>query len=156
MGNNGLHNLDMEIHTFPAPCYTKIKNINSHIENEFRIFIQHLSIRAQGTKLPSSHPILSSSVFCTEIKDRGTVKHAHNACARTQTAHAPAACAYTQRKAFHQAFFSSSPPGVSVVRDPEEFHSHMNQISYRLESLWREGSIKKSQAGHYHELKVSD
>lgn len=85
MGNNGLHNLDTEIHTFPAPCYTKIKNINSHIENESRIFIPHLSIRTQGTKLPSSHPILSTSVFCTEIKGRGTVKYAHNACAHTQT-----------------------------------------------------------------------
>lgn len=31
MGNNGLPNLDMEMHTFPAPCYTKIKNINAHI-----------------------------------------------------------------------------------------------------------------------------
>lgn len=25
MGNNGVHNLDMEIHTFPAPCYLKLK-----------------------------------------------------------------------------------------------------------------------------------
>ncbi len=30
-GNNGLHNLDMEIHTFLAPCFSKIKNINAHM-----------------------------------------------------------------------------------------------------------------------------
>lgn len=31
MGNNGLHNLDMEMHTFPAHCYSQIKNINADV-----------------------------------------------------------------------------------------------------------------------------
>lgn len=50
MGNNGLHNLDVEVHTISVPCYAKIKHkrmLEMSSESVFCFFI------AWG---PNSHP----------------------------------------------------------------------------------------------------
>lgn len=66
MGNNGLHNLDMEKDTFPTPCYTKIWSINAHIEIEFRILNQRLSVQTRGG-LKSHPPTLVFAVSFTSV-----------------------------------------------------------------------------------------
>lgn len=61
MGNNGLHNLDAEVHAIPVPCYAKIKlkcTLKMSSEPFFCFFI------LWGPNSPSPSPLLRLWCVC--------------------------------------------------------------------------------------------